>query len=416
LRCCDLRALNSSENFREVSEMQNSETIKYVIHANITAEGVVERPDVVGAIFGQTEGLLGEELDLRDLQKTGRIGRIEVQIESRGGRSKGKILVPSSLDKVETAIIAAALETIDRVGPCVAHISVEKIEDVRSTKRKQIIERAKVILRDMFSEGIPESDEIVEEVKQAVRIEEVCHYGKEKLPAGPNIDDSDAIIVVEGRADVLNLLKYGIKNVIAVEGTNIPETVVELSKRKIVTAFLDGDRGGDLILKELLQRAEVDYVARAPEGRGVEELTYKEIVKALRNKIPVEQMTETRKVRRRDLREEKVSETERGIAERKSLKEHMEDISGTLMARILNKDNIVLKEIPVRDLANVLSEENNKEVFGVVFDGIITQRLVDIASEKGLEFIVGVKRGNLMRVPAELKIMTLEDLEEGVEG
>ncbi len=396
--------------------MQNSETIKYVIHANITAEGVVERPDVVGAIFGQTEGLLGEELDLRDLQKTGRIGRIEVQIESRGGRSKGKILVPSSLDKVETAIIAAALETIDRVGPCVAHISVEKIEDVRSTKRKQIIERAKVILRDMFSEGIPESDEIVEEVKQAVRIEEVCHYGKEKLPAGPNIDDSDAIIVVEGRADVLNLLKYGIKNVIAVEGTNIPETVVELSKRKIVTAFLDGDRGGDLILKELLQRAEVDYVARAPEGRGVEELTYKEIVKALRNKIPVEQMTETRKVRRRDLREEKVSETERGIAERKSLKEHMEDISGTLMARILNKDNIVLKEIPVRDLANVLSEENNKEVFGVVFDGIITQRLVDIASEKGLEFIVGVKRGNLMRVPAELKIMTLEDLEEGVEG
>ncbi|MBC7110330.1 MAG: DNA primase [Archaeoglobi archaeon] len=389
--------------------MQNSETIKYVIHANITAEGVVERPDVVGAIFGQTEGLLGEELDLRDLQKTGRIGRIEVQIESKGGKSRGKIMIPSSLDKVETAIIAAALETIDRVGPCVAHISVEKIEDVRSTKRKQIIERAKVILRNMFTEGVPESDEIIEEVKQAIRVEEVCQYGKEKLPAGPNIDDSDAIIVVEGRADVLNLLKYGIKNVIAVEGTNIPETVVELSKRKIVTAFLDGDRGGDLILKELLQRAEVDYVARAPEGRGVEELSYKEIVKALRNKVPVEQISETRKVKRRDLKAEERVESS---AERKSLKEHMEEISGTLMARLLREDNSVLKEIPVRDLANILSEMNSGEVSGVVFDGIITQRLVDIASEKGLTFLAGVKKGNLMRLPANLRIMTVEELEE----
>lgn len=389
--------------------MQNSETIKYVIHANITAEGVVERPDVVGAIFGQTEGLLGEELDLRDLQKTGRIGRIEVQIESKGGKSRGKIMIPSSLDKIETAIIAAALETIDRVGPCVAHISVEKIEDVRSTKRKQIIERAKVILRNMFTEGVPESDEIIEEVKQAIRVEEVCQYGKEKLPAGPNIDDSDAIIVVEGRADVLNLLKYGIKNVIAVEGTNIPETVVELSKRKIVTAFLDGDRGGDLILKELLQRAEVDYVARAPEGRGVEELSYKEIVKALRNKVPVEQISETRKVKRRDLKAEERVESS---AERKSLKEHMEEISGTLMARLLREDNSVLKEIPVRDLANILSEMNSGEVSGVVFDGIITQRLVDIASEKGLTFLVGVKKGNLMRLPANLRIMTVEELEE----
>ncbi|MDI3502099.1 MAG: primase [Archaeoglobi archaeon] len=393
--------------------MQNSETIKYVIHANITAEGVVERPDVVGAIFGQTEGLLGEELDLRDLQKTGRIGRIEVQIESKGGKSRGKIMIPSSLDKVETAIIAAALETIDRVGPCVAHISVEKIEDVRSTKRKQIIERAKVILRNMFSEGVPESDEIIEEVKQAIRVEEVCQYGKEKLPAGPNIDDSDAIIVVEGRADVLNLLKYGIKNVIAVEGTNIPETVVELSKRKIVTAFLDGDRGGDLILKELLQRAEVDYVARAPEGRGVEELTYKEIVKALRNKVPVEQISEARKVRRRDLRTEESAEREvERSGERKSLKEHMEEISGTLIARLLREDNSVLKEVPVRDLANTLSEGNSREVCGVVFDGIITQRLVDIASEKGLKFLAGVKKGNLMRVPANLKIMTADELEE----
>ncbi|RLI76870.1 DNA primase, partial [Archaeoglobales archaeon] len=221
-----------------------SDTTKYLIYAEIIAEGVVERPDVVGAIFGQTEGLLGDELDLRELQKTGRIGRIEVKIESKGGRSYGEIKVPSSLDKIETAILAAALETIERVGPCAAKIRVIKIEDVRATKRKKIVERAKDVLRDLFEEPEIESEKIGDLVRQAARAEEIIEYGEEKLPAGPTVDESDAIIVVEGRADVLNLLKTGIRNVIAVEGTNVPKTIIELSKKKTVTAFLDGDRGG----------------------------------------------------------------------------------------------------------------------------------------------------------------------------
>ncbi|MHC1587871.1 MAG: DNA primase DnaG, partial [Candidatus Syntropharchaeia archaeon] len=210
--------------------MQDSDTTKYIIYASITADGVVERPDVVGAIFGQTEGLLGPDLDLRDLQKTGRIGRIEVNIESKGGKSTGTILIPSSLDKTETSVLAASLETIDRVGPCVAKITVSKIEDIRATKRKQIIERAKHIVKEMFEEGVPESHEILEEVRQAVRVEEITYYNN--LPAGPNIEDSDAILVVEGRADVLNLLRHGIKNAIAVEGTNVPSIIGELSKTK----------------------------------------------------------------------------------------------------------------------------------------------------------------------------------------
>ncbi len=270
--------------------MEESDTTKYVIHAHISAEGVVERPDVVGAVFGQTEGLLGADLDLRELQKTGRIGRIEVNITSKYGKSSGNILIPSSLDKIETSILAAALETIDRVGPCISKISVTKIEDVRSSKRQQIIERAKHILTAMFDESVPESQELTDAVKQAVRVEEVTFI--DNLPAGPNVLDSDAILVVEGRADVLNLLKYGIKNAIAVEGTNVPALVAELSKKKTVTVFTDADRGGELILKELLQVADVDYVARPPDGKGVEELTQKEIIKSLRSKVPVEQVVE----------------------------------------------------------------------------------------------------------------------------
>jgi DNA primase len=410
-------------------KMEASDTTKYIIHAQINAEGVVERPDVVGAIFGQTEGLLGSDLDLRDLQKTGRIGRIEVNIESKFGKSIGTILIPSSLDKIETSILAAALETVDRVGPCIASIKVERIEDVRVSKRKQIIERAKVILTSMFDEGVPESQELVEAVKQAVKVEEITLFGEEGLPAGPNVMDSDAIIIVEGRADVLNLLKYGIKNAIAVEGTNVPTIIGELSKKKTVTVFLDGDRGGDLLLKELLQVAEVDYVARAPEGKSVEDLTQKEVIKALRNKLPVEQVVDIQQVKERRLRrreltsrrkifyreEGRVEELTKALEPQESeknsddFKRFVAEISGTLSAKLLDGNRNVIKEVAVRDLAKAL-KETDANVRSVVFDGVITQRIIDIAAEKKLDYLVGVKLGNIVKKPLSIKILTPENL------
>lgn len=261
---------------------------KYNIYADIIIDGVVEKPDVVGAIFGQSEGLLGEGLELRDLQKTGRIGRIEVDIKTKVGKSTGTVIVPSSLDMVETSIIGAAIETVDRVGPCNAKITVREIEDARSSKRKAVVERAKELLKKLMDEEIPESMELTEEVKKSVQLSEIANY--ENLPAGPGLASSDSIIIVEGRADVLNMLKCGIKNVVAVGGTNIPKPVIDLSKEKTSIAFLDGDRGGDIILKELSQVADIDFVARTPRGKEVEELTKKEIVMALRRKVPLAQI------------------------------------------------------------------------------------------------------------------------------
>ncbi len=381
--------------------MKASDTTKYLIFAEIVADGVVERPDVVGAIFGQTEGLLGGDLDLRELQKTGRIGRIEVKIESKSGKSYGEIKVPSSLDKVETAILAAALETIERVGPCSARIKIKKIEDVRASKRKKIVDRAMNILRELFEEPEIESEKIVEIVRQAIRADEIIEYGEEKLPAGPAVDESDAIILVEGRADVLNLLKHGIKNVIAVEGTNIPKTIIELSKKKTVTAFLDGDRGGDLILKELLQIADIDYIARAPDGKGVEDLTQKEILKALRNKIPIEQLHILK--RERDLKEKE----ERSVAE--ILREQRDKVEGKLTARVLDKNFNLIKEVPVRDLVKILKENNTKGTI-IIFDGVITQRLVDLAAKKEISYLVGVRLGNVVKMPTSVRIITFDQL------
>ncbi|WP_339102320.1 DNA primase DnaG [Haloterrigena salinisoli] len=260
------------------------DTSKYLIHADVTAEGVVERSDVVGAIFGQTEGLLGDELDLRDLRQSQKVGRIDVEIVSTGGQSRGHLTIATSLDKVETATLAAALETIDRVGPCRADLEVTEIEDVRAAKRKAVVDRAKELLQTGFDDSVMSSEEILAEVRQHVRVEDITEY--EGLPAGPRVTDSDAIIVVEGRADVLTLLKYGVKNAIAVEGTNVPDAVAELTHHRTVTAFLDGDRGGDLILEELSQVGDVDYVAFAPAGESVEDLDHHQLFTALRNKVP----------------------------------------------------------------------------------------------------------------------------------
>jgi len=266
------------------------ESAKYLIHADVTANGVVEREDVVGAVYGQTEGLLGDELDLRYLQESSKVGRIDVDVDSEGGRSFGELTIATSLDRVETAVLAASLETIGRVGPCRAEFTVTGIEDVRAAKRREVVERATELLADSFEGPATTSEEILEEVRRAVRVEDITEH--EGLPAGPNVADSDALIVVEGRADVLQLLEYGVKNAVAVEGTDVPDAVARLTDDRTVTAFLDGDRGGDLILKELAQVGDVDYVAIAPPDRSVEDLDRHEVMSALRGKVPYEQLEE----------------------------------------------------------------------------------------------------------------------------
>lgn len=404
-------------------------TTKYLIQAKLEADGIVEKPDVVGAIFGQTEGLLGEELDLRDLQKSGRIGRIEVEVSSRKGRSEGTISIPSSLDQVETSIMASSLETIDRVGPCKAKIKIQKVEDVRVSKRVKIVDRAKELLKGMIEESKHTGMDLTESVKAAVQVHEIVTFGPDKLPAGPNAEGSDAIVIVEGRSDVLNLLKSGVKNAIAVEGTNIPKSIQELSKERVVTAFVDGDRGGELILRELLQVAEVDFIARAPKGKEVEELTQKQMMKSLRNKIPAEQFVEMygidvpkpkmeEKAERPEPKktiERKVKPPKPPAKEEKKLspelekyKEMLDTLAGTLKARLLDKDGEITAEVPVRDLVDTL--KSHKKTATVVFDGVITQRILDLAASQGTSTIVGTKLGPVTKQPTSVEVWTKGNL------
>ncbi|MFO7991155.1 MAG: DNA primase DnaG [Thermoplasmata archaeon] len=402
-------------------------TTKYVIKTRLSADGVVEKPDVVGAIFGQTEGLLGDELDLRDLQKSGRMGRIEVEVSSSKGKSSGTIIIPSSLDLVETSILAAALETIDRVGPCKAKIIVEEIRDVRESKRKQIVERAKELLSEVVEQGEVPLSNLSESVRAEVQMEEITDYGDKKLPAGPNVKNSDAIIVVEGRSDVLNLLKYGIKNAVAVEGTNIPDSIKNLSSERVTTAFVDGDRGGSLILKELLETAEIDYVAQAPDNTEVEELTQKQLIKSLRNKIPIDQYIEMYDLEpgKRGKREKKKGKKQRKEEHKKEepkkekqkeatlsdrYKDMLDEIKGEKVALLLNGNKDVIDKVATGDLSETLNSSMTTPIDEVVFDGIITQRLVDAASDAGVKTLIARRVGNIPKLPTSIKLISMDDL------
>lgn len=406
---------------------------KYIVHASIDIEGVVDRPDVIGAVFGQTEGLLGSELELRELQRSGRIGRIEVNTNVKMGKTSGDIIIPSSMDKSETAIIAAALEVIERIGPCNANIRVKKIEDIRLSKRQQVVNRAKELLKTMVDSVMPDSQEIADEVSSSVRVMEITEWGSEKLPAGPAVDEGEEVIVVEGRADVLTLLKQGFKNAVAMNGSSVPKSLIPLCKEKIVTVFVDGDRGGDLIIKEITSVTEVDFITKAPDGKEVEELTKKEIHKALRARVAAEQALadmsrsrynkgnvgkrasdrndrlgrESRGSRDRDTRDSRDTRDrgnkDSGRTSRSSAKtsvslttKQKEDLSGILEnlvgthgAFVLDEKLNILGKVPKSELeATIKSVEQG--VFAIVVDGVLDKAMVSIAEENDVRCLVGM--------------------------
>ena len=380
---------------------QSDFTTKYIIEVKFNIKGVVEKSDIVGAIFGQTEGLL-LDLDLRDLQKSGRIGRIEVETESKEGVSEGFIKVPSSLTRKETALLAATVETVSRVGPCEAEITLIEIRDVRETKRQKIIERAAELLKEWDQKSLEQS-EIEEQMDTDIKLGEIISWGPDKLPAGPEVESDQNLIIVEGRADVLNLLRIGIKNTVAVQGTQVPKSIMSLvKKKKNVTCFLDGDRGGTIILNELMQLIKLDYIARAPDGFEVEELTRKQMVKALQNKRPPKRLKDSKN----GITEEKEHRS-KGNALQKFLKKMKvkDDSKITEMIKSietghsigLNKNFDKLFDLPVGEIFGKI--KSFKDTFYLIIDGILTKRLLSLSINMKIKFIACKNKEEELVVP-----------------
>jgi len=429
--------------------------LKYMIKARLEVDGRVDRHDVIGAIFGQTEGLLGSEFNLEELQNKDKIGRVHVDIRYQGSKTVGTIQIPSNLGRVETAILAAMIETVDRIGPYQAKIVVEEVKDLREEKIKRILKRSREILK-MIKETEPDIREIIREVqakeKEEAKTRKIVEYGPEKLPAGPDVDKSDTIIIVEGRADVLNLLRYGYSNVIALEGARarIPRSIVELAKKKKAIALVDGDHGGELILKTLLTQADIDYVARAPKGMEVEKLTGREIAKALDDMVPAEVVKrqlgllppEQKEEPAREKQAQPAAIVEARPAEQavqaaapqaakaeaptvkeaqpapiietalpKEVIETIRNLKGSFEGVLFDKDWKPIKRISVRDLFAELQKAEPGTINAVVFDGIITQRLLDVAAAKGVKYLIGARVGaKLTRRPEGVRFFTFNEL------
>mgnify|MGYP001772565005 CR=1 FL=1 len=452
--------------------------MKYLIRASFEVDGRVEKHDIIGAIFGQTEGLLGSEFNLEELQNKDKIGRVHIDLRYQGTKTVGQIQIPSNLDRVETVILAAMVETVDKVGPYSARITVEAIEDLRAEKLKKIVQRARELLQAV-KEQEPDIKEIIRQVTQKAEAQpRVIEYGEERLPAGPDVERSDTLIIVEGRADVINLLRYGYTNVIALEGARekVPETIKELAKGKKVILFVDGDRGGELILRTVLPQLKVDYVARAPKGMEVEQLTGKEIARALAQIVPAEEVAKQLGVESlaeaaqapaaqpapAQVQPEAVQQPEAQqvtqaapqvqaqpeaaqpqaaeqlaqpaqaaapqpqpeaaqapaqpqevttLAVPKQVLDQIKDLRGTLEAVAYDRSWNELARIKVRDLFDWVQQAEPGKVYALVFDGIITQRLLDVASSKGIALLIGARIGSKVAAKkGDVVFMTFNDL------
>ncbi|MFP3346065.1 MAG: DNA primase DnaG [Sulfolobaceae archaeon] len=409
--------------------------MKYNIVLKFEVEGIVDKPDVIGAVFGQTENLFGEDFDLRELQDKGRLGRISVEINTTKGKSEGTIIIPSNLDRIETALIAAMVENVDKVGPYNAKFQLVEIQDIREEKIKRIIDRAKEILSNWSKVRTLDIREVIYEISSAVKTGEIIEYGPEKLPAGPDVEKDPELIIVEGRADVINLLKYGYRNTIAIEGATgkIPQSVIDLAKqKKTVIAFLDGDHGGDLILKQLMMsNIKLDYVARAPAGKEVEELTGKEIAKALSNMMTVSQYLKKQQEAQQAIRDAIAPETKQVSVTNVSIKEEqiqksgqqqitinippnvveeIKKLPGTLEGILYDENWNIIEKIQVRDIVQKLENTNDNRVKYIVFDGVITQRLVDLASSKNISMLIGARIGGISKRPKNLELLSISDV------
>ncbi len=357
--------------------MHKSGIVKYHVKLSFDVDGLVERADIIGAIFGQTEGLLGPEMNLNELQRVSKIGRIEVNTHSTNNTTTGDSLIPMSTDIDTCALISAAIESIDKVGPFDCKFKLDSIDDVRASKKEDIVRRAKEIKQKWSTKSVSEGDTMLKDVHEGSS-GKITTYGPEKLHCGSGVFDSSWIILVEGRADVINLLRAGYNNAIAIEGAKIDESVKELcDKKDKVVAFLDGDRAGGFILKELRSLVNIDVEHRAPEGVEVEELTPQQIDDILRSTAE-DMKAETTKPTLDDPGDKSVAEIANKV---------YPDLNETLEAVALDDDQKEIFKVPISEVVDKLSSQSGIKY--LILDGIITQRLLDGAKQAGIECVIG---------------------------
>jgi len=441
----------------EVIKMPNTGIVKYHVKLKFDVDGLVEKADIIGAIFGQTEGLLGPEMNLNELQKVSKVGRIEVNVDTKSNSARGDALIPMSTDISTAALIAAAIESIDKVGPFQAKFSLVGIDDIRAIKKKVIVDRAKKIVQEWATKTISEGEEMLKDVYDASKPGRLTTFGKAQLACGVGVFDSDWIILVEGRADVINLLRAGYDNSIAIEGAKIDETILKLTQGKRTIAFIDGDRAGDLILKELQGLVDIEKVYRAPPGREVEECTPLEISEILKdveqfisdkindtNTVPsnVQQIRNHHRMDhsqnqtnsqdqnssfvynrnftnqslnkhnnydnsdQRQSPDNKVSKEDEEVIS--IVKKAFQEINETLEAMVYDKSMKMIVRVPISEIMKKISDLKGGNL--LILDGIVTPRLIEAANKSGIRYIIGHRSSSLKKTNPDVRVQTFSDM------
>jgi DNA primase len=251
-----------------------------------------------------------------------------------------------------------------------------------------------------------------------MKVGKVEKYGPEELPAGPALEGSKDIFVVEGRADIINLMRCGIFNTVALEGAKVPDSIKKITKEKNATALLDGDRGGDLIQKELLQVTNVKFVGRAPRGKEIEECNCKEINEAIENKVAVSELKEgagSKSQQQQQTPPQPPAPKKAPVVHERVKVEVPETVAqaakalvGTLEAVLLNDKLELIERLPVSQLAEKLQQITGVDT--VVFDGIITQRIVDIAGDKNIKRIVASRLSEAVKPALNVELVTFQNV------
>lgn len=405
-------------NNRDSGHHQKQKAMKYLIRADIKVNGSVQRKDIIGAIMGQTEGLLGDELEIRKLQRTARIGHVDVEIESKGGKVHGVISVPSSMDNVETSIIASALETIDRIGPCAAVIKVIDIQDVRATKRTAVVDRAKELLLGLVNSGEAASKTVIEEVRSVLTTGTATSF--HGLTSGPNVESSTSLIIVEGRNDVRNLLNCGVKNAISADGAgDMKQELIDLANSKeTVILAIDGDRGGEMLFSQLIETLQVDFVAQAPVGQEWELLPQKTVTKCLSMKVDATKFAHILKKKQEsdsgnvakdknwteDMPEEYV--VEEAPAEVQEFFDHLDNLEPKKAVFIM-VDGTVSDPVGASTLAKKANEADG--AIAMIINGPVSERTLEIASEAAIPTVIGTKAGKGFAAREDVKSWLSED-------
>ncbi len=377
--------------------MPQSGIVKYHVKLSFDVDGLVERPDIIGAIFGQTEGLMGPEMNLNELQRVSKVGRIEVNFQTTSNTTSGEVILPMSTDIDVCALIAAGIENIDKVGPFDSTFKLVSIDDVRAAKKDEIVRRAKEIKQRWATKTISEGESMLNDVHQG-DMGRITTYGPSKLTCSSGLETSDWVILVEGRADVINLLRAGYDNVVAIEGAKIDASIKELcAEKNTVVSFLDGDRAGGLILKELKSLVRIDYELRADHGVEVEELTPQridDILRPIAKEIAEDRKTPTLK----NVGDKQLAEIAGGV---------YRTINETLEAVALDSEKGQIFKVPISEIVNKLSTQS--DITYLMLDGIITQRLLNGARNAGVKFVVGHRMAKLTD-PSGLELRTFNDL------